>query len=915
MSYILIDKNNILNKENYANSIFFKYVQYFSLYTQSLINPDDISLIQKAIALFEECWDSFKSEEIKNYKHDIKSKQSLLFSLLGKLDDALAYNDIALKYNPTDEYYIKNRALFYIQKNNHGDALNLLLQITDYKKHIDVPNLLAICYYMLENDDKAIEIINKYLETAEKNEITKNIIGLLIDIYLINKKYQEAKDVIDKYFDDYSDSIEFSIIKSSVYFYNNEPQTAKQLIDKSIVSLDKNKTVKNLNNIALALEQQNRTAEAIKYYEEINPDYTKNPHNTHIANLYLRINRGDKSLEIYKTLRDKFGIDKNITINEISLLERIGDTPKARDLAIKYIDKFPDELKLKISLAGYNHLLGYKLDNRNFLIENIDYLSLDINYLRTYIRLLFDYKFYDKARVCLYEVFRKNKNAIYNDLYIYSHFQFPINEDDKEFKVENVDLHCFVKIKPENTDNNVIEILLEDRQSNELQDIEKNKTNAWFKKLVGKKIGDRILINDRLIEEYGIIVEIKHKYLYALTKALENVNTLYKGVSSFTQFSTSNIDEVLASEEKRYKENELTNQKFYNEYKKRNYPISFFSKLNNVSPVRIWYNFSSHINIVFSRGEVNEFKEELISFSNTYKNNLLFLDIYSLLTFYNLKNRDKLLAVFKFAIAQSTFDIIEDFIMEFKINADKDTLTLVFENNEKHKIDEPAKEKLKTLDYFEKFKIWIHDSIDIQTNPILLRENHPRQEELLQIFDKSIYETFVLAKNNNSIPIVDDYVSRFVLGKELNLNSFSLFTISYFLKDKSKISENEFENEIVNLINLNYSFVPFTVNTLLNSIKQSNFENTFPFTKVVKMLCGDVSSGHSINIGIQFLMEVLKNDFEQKEVICNEVIEKIFYSRDLENTKDLFVKFLNTFDKTTEFDIINTCLTNFLKKV
>jgi len=864
-----LNKSSI-HQENLANSIFTKFINYPQLTFKYSNKTDDKEQIKVAIELFESCWDNYKKGETKKYKADIKAKQAILFSLIGKTDDAENAIEIALKENNTDEYFLKYKSQILTSNGKFKDAIKILKEL-DFGTHPDACISLSICYLHLNDIDNSIGNLEEFIAKNKNTQFQENAIGLLLDIYITNNKLSDAEKLINGKSEIINNTNELLVDKSRYFFKKGETEKATKIIEQVIsVSNNENQQINYL--IAQTYEEQGLIEKAIEFYVK-NVDLREyNDITNKIANLYLKINKNNEALKLYISFREYNGIIKNITKNEIILHIHKGDLPKAKEIADLYLSKFPDDDELKINLLVTNTRLGFQSEVDELLKQSIDYSVLPLNLIQTYLVLLAENGLKRKAYEILYELWNVKNNSLFNDLLIRFNMSYSLSQEIAEHS-ELAKENYAIYVKDENNFNWYI---ITNKEDKDLYPNEINNKSQYYH-LLNKKIGEEVTINSEPLNEKVQIVEIKHKFEYIIKTAFEKVGKDFKGKSQFRMFSTDRFYEIIEQETIKQKEKEEIEKEYLQKYNDKQIPINFFSKLFNVSPIRIWYNFTS-FNITFHCviGLPDELDNSIKIFENKKD---IFVDIYTLLTIYNLPSKDIIVTSLKLKTSQITFDIVENFIAELSSGVDYNSMRLFIKDNVKYKIDEPIQTKHDALKFFKSFLSWIITNISIKSSDLFLQKNHEHEDVIRDVFGKSTYYTVLLAKENNGIAYIDDFCSRDFLCREFAIQGvWTQSVINYLVKSEIIVDT---QIDIIRLAQFNYRHTSINVNTLHESFKLAGYKNKPPFTKVTSILKGNISSNFAVVIGITFLFDVLKNNnlepIEKKNIVLHIISELLLY--------------------------------------
>lgn len=906
-----VDINNtVTNQENLANSILTKFLNYSQLTFKYSNKTDDKKQINDGIELFEKCWEYYQNGEIKKYKADIKAKQAILYTLLGEIENAESAIEVALQLNSTDEYFLKYKAQILVHRGENKDAIEILKSL-DFIRHPDASISLSICYLQLDDVKNAISTLKELISLNQNHQFEINAIGLLLNIYISEKLLSDAEELIKEKSEIINTTNSLLLDKCRFLFKKGKHELAIPIFEKVISKSDNDAQQINFL-IGQIYEEQENIEKAIEYYSK-DVDLTQNNFLTNkIVSLYLSIKREDEALSLLSKIRENNGIIEGVTKNEIILHIHKGDLPKAKEIADLYITNYPDDAELKINLAVINARLGYHQEVELFLKQDFDCNDLNINLIELYLDLLANNGLRKKAYEILYDLWNKKNNHIYNDLLIRFNVNYPLTNEVAGYS-KYIKENYAVKVKNENDHFNWY--ILTNKEDIELFPNEINKNSNYYT-LLGRKLKDRININLDPIVEKIEVVEIQHKFGYILTKAFEKIGTDYKGKSLFKTFTVDKFNEFIETENEKQREIEESEKEFLKKYYNKQLPINFFARFYNVSPIRIWYDFTSYRKAFHcTLGLANEFEHLIKDLENDNDNKSFFIDIYTLLTIYNLPNKDVIVKSLPLKTAQQTLDIVEDFIIELRSGVDFDSMRLFIKDNVKYKIEEPVQDKHDTLDFFKALLDWIKTNISVEASDLFLKKNHESEDLFIDVFGKSTYYTILLAKENNGIAYIDDFISRDFLCGEFNVKGiWTQSVVNYLVKSGNLI---DVHNDTIKLAQLNYRHTSISAHTLYESCKQAKYKIRAPFTKVAKILRGKISSDSAVVIGIIFLLYVLKDNnlsVSDRKNITIHVISELLVNRTLIKVYEQIYMLLlrELVNNPTEVDFIFDCLRKYL---
>ena len=265
-------------------------------------------------------------------------------------------------------------------------------------------DMLGMCYYNIGNYDKAIECLNRYLQSNSRSYKISNTLGA---IYSYLKNYDKAIEYFNK-------AIEINPKYANAY--NNLALIffKQKNFDKAALYFDKARkfdldSFTDYYKLAISYYSKKYYYEAIEYFKKV-IERNSNSYKAYnfIGLCYLSNEEYDKSIEYFK---------KAIEINDMyykayNNLANAYLNLKDYDEAIKYFKSSIDindsnEAYYGIAICYYSK--GEKETSAYYLNKNID--NINENYIDMLFNIYIDLEDYDKAIVCV----RKN-NKYYDKL-------------------------------------------------------------------------------------------------------------------------------------------------------------------------------------------------------------------------------------------------------------------------------------------------------------------------------------------------------------------------------------------------------------------------------------------------------------------------------------------------------------------
>ena len=263
-----------------------------------------------------------------------------------------------------------NEVLEYITKSFdlkrqgfYKPAIEMLYKaLTIENNNVEILSQLAELYYLLENNQRAINYIEK---TLELNPVHIDCLKLMKKIYLNDENYAEAKKAADKIFD-LNPTKENLAVKIEILNKINDFETIKNLEN---MDFDFDEDI--YYQFAVAHYQNKDYQNAIKFLEkasELKKDDMRN--DILLAEIYYLNNEFEKSKELF--LKYKEETENAVIMNYIGLFKL--DEGKIED-AISYLTRATN-LEPQNSQYAYNLGNAYYLNG--WIEESVKYMNIAI---------------------------------------------------------------------------------------------------------------------------------------------------------------------------------------------------------------------------------------------------------------------------------------------------------------------------------------------------------------------------------------------------------------------------------------------------------------------------------------------------------------------------------------------------------
>lgn len=815
--------------------------------------------IERGVKLLSEAWEKVYNTQLKNAKVVWLYNRSLGYRMLGNISDAANDLELAASLDPSNTEYKKQLAILELLKRDWPKAISILETILLDSNYPELPIILAQALANNGEFPKAISILNEYLTNEE---MTSGDIyearRILLNIYLDMGEMDSAKNTLEAMKQN-SEETEIRVIIDSAIFekkMTDKKDSAISILIKAVVLINDTTPYCDIQMLAdelYALEEYNGASQVYAKITNINCDSL-------VLRRYVialfKAGNSATALKICKNVKYEPGQEKFYIETEAFILQEIGNLPDARAAYEKYLKNNPDDLEIKLRLATIN-LKARNFDLvDDFLNSEIEILALPTD-LAVLLSQLYSAREMDrKALELAYELRRSFGTGEMHAHYLYMFFSCS-DRNEEWLDATEVAVNTAVAIESDNgrTEN----YLIEDRQDVILSRGEINIANVMTQRLLGKKIGDTVLLKDSPIsKKHGKIIAIKSKFVHAFHESLDLTESDLIDIPGFLSVpigKPQKAGELPEGLETIIKTNSSGKKTLINHaedlYKKGAISVGAFARLIGKNVIDVW-------GAIVKREDIG-LKASLSNSQIIINQPNVVIDVISLLTIHGLNVQDEVAKCFGvIGIGQSTVDLLSDKLVELNSFGARGFLTLGQNENGYVKEEVSADNVAKTNEHLESILAWLDKYCKI--HPCNAALNMDRQKKLKwdDSIGKSFIDSILIAEETNSLLFSDDLILRRI-AQSFKVEGLSIQQVLDTCLSQGHIERSAYNETIMRLILSNYQYPAINAEILLHSIKSEGNVNINQFNKVSRLLGGNFCESNSaIRVSVQFLYELYK---------------------------------------------------------
>ncbi|WP_414571619.1 tetratricopeptide repeat protein [Nostoc sp. CCY 9925] len=815
------------------------------IYNQQL-DDSDKNKIQKAIRLLTEAWNQIVNTDFGNLHSGWIFNCGIAKRILGLWEEAISDVNIALQIEPENPVFIREKAmLLQYYKGDNSQAINLLEGIRVSKEVPEAPLLIANILALTKNYSQAKEVVSSFIEQNHEQPLLEWAHRILIKLYIDTKDVPNAIQVYnsiqDKELKTANDLINLALLAK----FLDDKNGALNFLQEARDNINVSTPVQWVLELANAFSFIGEYTDAVNLYEKIVNTNLDTPLNHTLIELYYNSGQFRKALRACQLLYEKYGASQFVCYMLSDIQESIGNLPEAKRVCNEYLQLSPDDLRMRIRLALINCRIDALDELDNFLNLPIDINNLSLE-LGLNIVYLYGFRgFIEKYFEVLYQLRKKffNQGKAHFNYFV----AFLERETNSNSLLEHTEVRANSAVCLQDKYGTSSWFILVDDENSEVKQDEINLKSFLAQKLLGKVIGDEVTLKDDYItQDTRKIIDIKSKYVYAFQKSLELLQSRFPETPGFWMVqidineSKDQLPKSIQNVLDKSSENFLEVEKLY---KQHGLPMGVFAKLVNRDVLSVWGGLINKEDLgirccIGTAEESNHANSLLIT-----KPIRLIIDIVSVLTLHGLGAADVVVNAFgKLGIAQSTIDILQKALKDYRVNQLKESAFFRKEGN-KYFIHETPPESVKSFaDYLEKMISWINTNCEILPCNAALDIGRDERMELEELIGTSFSDTILIASEAGNLLYSDDLALRQVAKAKFDIDGVWTQLVLMHCQNINVFEKDDYNEAVIKLVLSNYHYTSIDAQALIEAAKKSDWLARRPFTNLLSLLSKNGSS-------------------------------------------------------------------------
>ncbi|MDB5038095.1 MAG: hypothetical protein JWQ35_1623 [Bacteriovoracaceae bacterium] len=820
----------------YANLVAHRILQKHGRFSDGYKTPKLRDELKQAEIVLSEALKLLGNSDFFDVKAHVLGNRAILRRLLGDLPEAWADIELAASLSPQDIRFQELKAEIQFTREDYLAAEDTLLKIINKDPTIEARFLLCEVQKRLGKIDLAEKSLREIIDLNGSKNSLHDASVLLCDLLIQNSNIPAAAQELRKWENERDSEIAALTLHARIEKIKGNSAEATSYLQQAISKVKQTESHSDLLNLAGELVDNKNYDAAIELLESIQKKIPLGSSSIYLLKAYYFHHDYKKALALCEELNPNL-TNKILSHLEIDIHEDLRNLKKAETTLRKYLSTNSSDSFGWIRLAAVLFRTKGSKEAIEILDSKVNFKDLDEKQIFSFTDLLKLCNRGDQALEILYNLQRENAgNAEAKKKLVYLFYTKSVNPP---VEVNMVGLNCAVQLEH---DDECKWYIIDAVKRNRPLAGELNPDNVLAKKLIGKKIGDEILVReDAFGSVSGKILKIEDKYVHVFRSIQENYglqfpdDTDIRKIKLKGKISEQGVPEeieriILNSAEKRAE----AIKEILALYRKGNFTIGAFAKCLRITEIeaREIIIGDQHTNLISSTGS-----EEVL---NNAKSNLaaletsVVLDVTSLLTAFHLGILEDLeKSGWTLICAQSTLDLIHSTILSRKIY-EKDGLLSLSPIDGKVSgtflSSEIIQEHLNSL---KKLHEWILKNCQIQAIHPEAKKDRDRLEDIL---GSSASDSLVIARDNNTILYSDDGILRNIAKTEFKVEGCWTDAYLEYLRSKNLISSDKIAKAKALLISIKHVSIKFDDALLISSASASSFLIQEPFIKNAGML-------------------------------------------------------------------------------
>jgi tetratricopeptide (TPR) repeat protein len=758
-------------------------------------------------------------------------------NLLGRLEDAAKDLDAAVQLDPEQRLAVFHYGFVCEALKQYEKALAVLSPIKNDTHFPSASLLFGQVLVRLLRYEEAIAHFNWVVDNVPTAHIKQSAKLMIVEALIQYNDFPKAKEQCDALLQEEPNAVDALAAASHIESRLGNKDVAFARLSHAHQCVDGNTPASHLATLADAAYRQQHFDIAAQMYERLADPRQESAFTRSLVLSYLRSGNFKRALELCGTLRTSHGISRFVCEIESVIQEERGDLLATKKAFTELLQLTPDDGEARIQLACVNLRLRDFAAVDTFLAAPPSWKSLSTRFAIQLASLLSIRGKYQDAVAMLYEVRRLHADGEVHLKYLQL-FLFHGNQSTDWLVCSTADVGAAVCI--ENASGERTWFVLEDRADARIADGEITATHPMFSALVGKRVGDQIVISEGSVStETGKIVEVQSKYVRAFHESAQSMQTLYPEVKGF-EIVRLPSDADGSEGAKLFLSHISKRSEHYDNilraYQSHPLPVAGLASILGGNVFDAWAALCRRapLGVRVSLGTLEEREEAEAAFADPA---VYVVDPIALMTITQLGIGDiiaKCLPIL--GIVQATLDVLQNEIIVSQTVHGRESMTVWKEGNTFVRREITKEDVDAHLRSIESIVEWANTHCKIIPLPLEVEGDLEWKTRLKKVLDDATVDTLRTTRASGYVLYSDDQRVRSMAKYEFGTKGVWTQMVLARALAQQAITQDEFNSAVIKMAVAGYRYTFFDAHVLLAAARAAEWQVERPFTQVLETL-------------------------------------------------------------------------------
>jgi cellulose synthase operon protein C len=805
------------------------------------IKPEQLTQLAEARDILNDLWEKGKNSEVVRRFIPCAINLSNVERLLGNSEHSHQILKDAMRLIPDDYQLIRQAAFLAMENGRHDKACALLADIPDQafegKLLMEAEALLNINKY-----PQALEKIDLFIASVTDANPRVITIANALRIRLLKETMGVDAAVTEgeKLAEETADNLDYMITVFQVLYDGGFRDKAKEWAEKAKALIGKQAGYIDISLVADAYFQLDLYQDAATLYKDIVPSDRDTRDLRRYLICLMETDQRREALEKISQLPED--VTKLPFYSKLcaELYNRAGNLPTSQKYLEIYLKAAPEDLRARLSWINLMERMGKTDLVEEFLGSAAKFPNAKSDETVYLSQVLARHRKGKEAVALAYNNLRKFNSVAsahlgYVGLFLGLLKSVP--EIDHVVKEQSIEADCAFTVELDSGKR--MSFVIEDAPDSGLLEQEIGSAHLIAQKALGLKVGERFVLHeDEIRREESEIVEVKHKYLFALHNSMADFGYRFAGEKGFFGVHLKTGDD--GKPDFQFLLNMISQRhdavlRFENLYRTQPLPIDFMAKHLGVNPIDAWFGLcrSERVKIICCQGTPEE-RNAAFTLLHARKDGFV-IDPITLNSLFILNVHNEILAFSggRLGITQSTMDLFKGLVDSRRIMSAHASMG---KQGEQFYLQEFSEENIEeSIKPFEELMEWCKANCEIV--PAVGKKALSEQDKrILTCFDAAFIDTLFAAEGSDRLLLSDDHRYRQCAKLMFGIDGVWTQPLLQTAVATGHFSREKYNDAVIHLLDLNYSFIYIMADNLIFQLEENNYEVKGGLSKILAAL-------------------------------------------------------------------------------